>query len=106
MFVSLYWFTNTDIALFSVDSIAVDMKERKITAVGEADPVCIAAKLRKLGYKLAELLSLGPANEEKNDAEKEEKNDAENYIVNFINYKQISIKIFLFIKLYSEFYQL
>ena len=39
MFVSLYWFTNADIALFSVDSIAVDMKDGTIIMIGEADPV-------------------------------------------------------------------
>ena len=61
-----------------MDSIAVDIKEGKITVVGEADPVCLTTKLRKMGFS-AELLSVGPAREEKkNEAPaKDEKKDAE-----------------------------
>ena len=44
-----------------MDSITVDMKEGKITVVGKADPVCVAMKIRKLGYG-AELLSVASAN--------------------------------------------
>jgi hypothetical protein len=53
-----------------VDSIEVNKEEGKITAVGETDPVYLAKKLRKLGYK-AELLSVGPAKDGKKEAEKE-----------------------------------
>lgn len=52
-----------------VESITVDMKAGKITVVGEADPVSLATKLRKLGYK-AELLSVEEKKEEKKGAEK------------------------------------
>jgi len=45
-----------------VESVAVDMKEQKITVMGDADPVDVTMKLRKFGY--TELLSLGPAKEE------------------------------------------
>jgi hypothetical protein len=55
-----------------VESVAMDMKEMKITVIGEADPVDVATKLRKFGY--AELLSVGPAKEEKK-AEGEKKKD-------------------------------
>jgi len=50
-----------------VDSITTDMKEGKITVVGDADPVRLAKKLRKLGYR-AELLSVEEKKEEKKPA--------------------------------------
>ncbi|XP_057856496.2 heavy metal-associated isoprenylated plant protein 39-like [Cryptomeria japonica] len=53
-----------------VDSVAVDMKEKKITVIGDVDPVCLASKLRKFGF--ADLLSVGPAKEEKKEGEKKE----------------------------------
>lgn len=52
-----------------VDSVTADMKEGKITVVGEADPVRLAKKLRKLGY-ITELLSVEEKKEEKKGAEK------------------------------------
>eukprot|EP01018_Ginkgo_biloba_P027494 Gb_25185 [translate_table: standard] len=55
-----------------VDSVSVDMKEKIITVIGEADPVFLTSKLRKFGY--TELLSVGPAKEEK-PPEKEEKRE-------------------------------
>ena len=54
-----------------VESLEVNKEEGKITAVGETDPVYLAKKLRKLGYR-AELLSVGPAKEEKKEEEKKE----------------------------------
>ncbi|XP_057845888.1 heavy metal-associated isoprenylated plant protein 39 isoform X2 [Cryptomeria japonica] len=52
-----------------VDSVQVDMKEQKITVIGDADPVSITKKLRKLGR--SEILSFGPSKEpEKKPAEK------------------------------------
>lgn len=50
-------------------SVSVDMKEGKITVVGEADPVWLATKLRKIGFR-AELVSVGPAKEEKKEDKK------------------------------------
>ena len=53
-----------------MDSITADMKEGKITVVGEADPVRLATNIRKLGYRYrAELVSV----EEKKGAEKKTK---------------------------------
>lgn len=52
-----------------VDSVTTDMKEGKITVVGEADPVRLAKKLRKLGYS-TELVSVEEKKEEKKGAEK------------------------------------
>ena len=56
-----------------VESVSVDMKEKKITVIGEADPVFLTVKLRKFGF--TELLSVGPAKEEKT-AEGEKKEGA------------------------------
>ncbi|GLJ10201.1 hypothetical protein SUGI_0123930 [Cryptomeria japonica] len=57
-------------AVEGVDSVAVDMKENKITVIGDVDPVCLASKLRKFGF--TDLLSVGPAKEEKKEGEKKE----------------------------------
>jgi len=58
-------------AVEGVESVAVDLKERKITVIGDADPVCLTVKLRKFGC--TELLSVGPAKEEKKaEGEKKE----------------------------------
>ncbi|XP_059072493.1 heavy metal-associated isoprenylated plant protein 39-like [Cryptomeria japonica] len=51
-----------------VDSVTVDMKENKITVIGDVDPVCLASKLRKFGF--TDLLSVGPAKEEKKEEKK------------------------------------
>jgi len=59
-------------AIEGVESISVDMKERKITVIGETDPVYVTAKLKKLGFQ-AELLSVGSAKQVKFEAEKGEK---------------------------------
>ncbi|GLJ10213.1 hypothetical protein SUGI_0124170 [Cryptomeria japonica] len=58
-----------------VDSVAVEMKDNKITVIGEADPVSVAGRLRKFGFGNAELLSVGPAKEEKKEEKKDEKKD-------------------------------
>ncbi|KAH9325073.1 hypothetical protein KI387_005251, partial [Taxus chinensis] len=53
-----------------VESVQTDMKEQKITVIGDADPVFIANKLRKFGR--SEIVSVGPAKEpEKKQPEKE-----------------------------------
>lgn len=51
-----------------VDSIAADMKEHKLTVIGEMDPIAIAKKLKKIGT--VEMVSVGPAKEEKKDERK------------------------------------
>ncbi|XP_057842357.1 heavy metal-associated isoprenylated plant protein 39 [Cryptomeria japonica] len=55
-----------------VDSLAVDAKDKKITVIGDVDPVFLTSKLRKIGF--TELLSVGPAKEEKKE-EKKPQND-------------------------------
>ncbi|KAK0597107.1 hypothetical protein LWI29_021889 [Acer saccharum] len=57
-----------------VDSIQMDMKDSKLTVVGDIDPVKIAGKLRKK-LCLTEIVSVGPAKEpekKKDEPKKEE----------------------------------
>jgi hypothetical protein len=53
-----------------IDSIAMDMKERKLTVTGDIDPVNVVNKLRK-GNWHTEILTVGPAKEEKKDDKKD-----------------------------------
>ncbi|KAI4326898.1 hypothetical protein L6164_019419 [Bauhinia variegata] len=60
-------------SLSGVDSIAMDMKEKKLTVVGDVDPVHVVRKLRKLWQ--VEILTVGPAKEpdkKKDEGKKEE----------------------------------
>ncbi|KAK6935370.1 Heavy metal-associated domain, HMA [Dillenia turbinata] len=59
--------------IFGVDSIAADLKEQKVTITGEMDTIAIAKKLKKLGK--IEIVSVGPAKEEKKEEMKEEKKE-------------------------------
>ncbi|XP_027364707.1 heavy metal-associated isoprenylated plant protein 39-like [Abrus precatorius] len=61
--------------LRGVESVSVDMEEQKLTLIGNIDPVNAVGKMRKLCY--TEILSVGPAKEEKKEPEKEQikKND-------------------------------
>ncbi|KAL0912885.1 hypothetical protein M5K25_016299 [Dendrobium thyrsiflorum] len=56
-----------------VDSIAADLKDQKMTVIGEMDTVAIAKKLKKIGK--IDIISVGPAKEEKKGEKKEEKKD-------------------------------
>ena len=44
-----------------VDSISMDMKDRKLTVIGDIDAVCIVGKLRKICH--TDIISVGPAKE-------------------------------------------
>ncbi|GAV76128.1 HMA domain-containing protein [Cephalotus follicularis] len=57
-------------SLQGIDSIAIDMKEKKLTVIGDADPVNIVEKLRKQWQ--TEILTVGPAKEEKKEESKKE----------------------------------
>ncbi|XP_059069458.1 heavy metal-associated isoprenylated plant protein 39-like isoform X2 [Cryptomeria japonica] len=59
-----------------VDSVAVDMKQKTMTVIGEADPLFIASRLREFGFNFVELQSVGPAKER--NKEKKEENKSEN----------------------------
>lgn len=58
--------------LTGIDSIAMDMKEKKLTVIGSMDPVDVVSKLRKLWC--TEILTVGPAKEpeKKEEPKKEE----------------------------------
>ncbi|KAJ6797318.1 heavy metal-associated isoprenylated plant protein 39-like [Iris pallida] len=63
--------------LRGVDSIAMDMQERKLTVVGLIDPVDVVNKLRRLWR--ADIVSVGPAKEpekKKEDNKNDPKKDA------------------------------
>ncbi|KAG9455321.1 hypothetical protein H6P81_008225 [Aristolochia fimbriata] len=60
-------------SLSGVDSIAMDMKERKLTVIGDVDPVNVVSKLRKVWH--TDIVSVGPAKEpekKKDEPKKEE----------------------------------
>ncbi|XP_057842354.1 heavy metal-associated isoprenylated plant protein 13 [Cryptomeria japonica] len=50
-----------------VDSVAVDMDEKKMTVIGEVDPVNVTTKLRKSGFCFAELMSVELTKEDKTE---------------------------------------
>ncbi|XP_022773284.1 heavy metal-associated isoprenylated plant protein 39-like [Durio zibethinus] len=56
--------------LSGIDSISMDMKDKKLTVIGDVDPVVVASKLRKQWW--TEILTVGPAKEEKKDAAKKD----------------------------------
>ncbi|XP_062217064.1 heavy metal-associated isoprenylated plant protein 39-like isoform X2 [Phragmites australis] len=59
--------------IYGIDSIAADLKDGKMTIIGDMDTVAIAKKLKKLGK--IDIVSVGPAKEEKKPEKKEEKKD-------------------------------
>ncbi|GKV23166.1 hypothetical protein SLEP1_g32931 [Rubroshorea leprosula] len=56
--------------LSGVDSIAMNMKEKKLTVTGDIDPVEVVSKLRKQWSTQIE--TVGPAKEEKKDDKKKD----------------------------------
>ncbi|XP_044485132.1 heavy metal-associated isoprenylated plant protein 39-like [Mangifera indica] len=56
--------------IYGVDSIEADTKEQKLTIIGEMDTIAIAKKLKKIGKM--DIVSVGPAKEDKKDEKKEE----------------------------------
>lgn len=58
-------------SLSGVNSISMDMKEKKLTVTGDVDPVVIVSKLRKICHTT--IVSVGPEKEEKKpEAKKDE----------------------------------
>ncbi|CAD6260179.1 unnamed protein product [Miscanthus lutarioriparius] len=57
--------------IYGINSIAADHKDQKMTVIGEMDTVLIAKKLKKFGK--IDVVSVGPAKEEKKDEKKEGK---------------------------------
>lgn len=58
-----------------VESVSVDMKDQKMTLIGDIDAVKVVGKLRKLCH--AEMVSVGPAKEEKKEEPKKEEKKEE-----------------------------
>ncbi|PIN13467.1 Copper chaperone [Handroanthus impetiginosus] len=56
--------------ILGVDSIAADLKDQKLTVVGEMDAVAVVKNLKKVGK--IDILSVGPAKEEEKKEEKQE----------------------------------
>ncbi|XP_037474884.1 heavy metal-associated isoprenylated plant protein 39-like [Triticum dicoccoides] len=53
--------------LHGIDQIAVDTKDDKMTVVGTVDPVHVVGKLRSKLFRTAQIVSVGPAKDEKKD---------------------------------------
>ncbi|KAK2385163.1 hypothetical protein P8452_39930 [Trifolium repens] len=60
-------------SLSGIDSIAMDMKEKKLTVVGDIDPVDVVSKLRKTWH--TEILTVGPAKEPEKKKDEGKKDD-------------------------------
>ncbi|XP_074324232.1 uncharacterized protein LOC141661145 isoform X1 [Apium graveolens] len=55
-----------------IDTISIDMKDKKLTVIGTVDPVSVVSKLRKF-WRSTDIISVGPAKEpEKEEPKKEE----------------------------------
>ena len=54
----------------------MDMKEKKLTVVGDIDPVEVVSKLRKVWH--TEILTVGPAKEPEKKKEDGKKDDGKN----------------------------
>ncbi|CAK9141945.1 unnamed protein product [Ilex paraguariensis] len=59
-------------SLSGIESISIDMKEKKLTVVGDIDPIQVVSKLRKLWH--TDILTVGPkeAEKKKDDGKKDE----------------------------------
>ncbi|XP_052186856.1 heavy metal-associated isoprenylated plant protein 39-like [Diospyros lotus] len=62
--------------IFGVDSIAADLREQKLTVIGQMDAVAVVKKLKKVAK--VEIISVGPAKEEKKEAKKEDQKKDDN----------------------------
>ncbi|QCD85073.1 heavy metal-associated isoprenylated plant protein 39-like [Vigna unguiculata] len=60
-------------SLPGIDSISMDMKEKKLTVVGDIDPVSVVSKLRKTWH--TEIVTVGPAKEPEKKKDEEKKDD-------------------------------
>lgn len=58
-----------------MDSIAADLKEQKLTIIGEMDAVAVVKNLKKVAK--VDIISVGPAKEEKKEEKKDEEKKEE-----------------------------
>ncbi|KAL6578781.1 hypothetical protein OROMI_008997 [Orobanche minor] len=68
-------------SLSGIEYLAVDMKEKKLTVIGDVDPIRVVGKLKKKWQ--TELLTVGPAKEpaEKKKDDDEKKEDTKDIVV-------------------------
>ncbi|KAH9608342.1 hypothetical protein KSS87_002127 [Heliosperma pusillum] len=59
-----------------IDSIAMDMKEKKLTVIGTVDPVSVVSKLRK-HWPTTDIILVGPAKEPEKEKKEEPKKEEE-----------------------------
>ncbi|KAG6753521.1 hypothetical protein POTOM_043591 [Populus tomentosa] len=55
--------------IYGVDSIAADLKDQKLTVIGQMDPVAVVKRLKKVAK--VDIISVGPAKVEKKEEKKE-----------------------------------
>ncbi|XP_059444657.1 heavy metal-associated isoprenylated plant protein 39-like [Corylus avellana] len=60
-------------SLSGIDSIEMNMKDQKMTVIGDVDPVDIVKKVKK--YWHTEILTVGPAKEEKKKEDEKKKEE-------------------------------
>lgn len=53
--------------VLGIDEVSVDLEKQILVVIGDVDPVCVVARVRKIG-KIAEIISVGPS--KKPDVEK------------------------------------
>ncbi|KAI3425402.1 uncharacterized protein J3R85_010318 [Psidium guajava] len=59
--------------IFGVDSIAANLADQRLTVIGQMDTVAVVKKLKKVGK--VDIISVGPAVEEKKEEKKEDKKE-------------------------------
>ncbi|KAF9664224.1 hypothetical protein SADUNF_Sadunf17G0133800 [Salix dunnii] len=67
-----------------VESVSIEMKDKKMTVTGDVDPVNIVAKLRKLCH--TEIITVGPAKEPEKKKEEPKKGDPADPLANYLSY--------------------
>ncbi|KAJ6684089.1 hypothetical protein OIU85_007747 [Salix viminalis] len=67
-----------------VESVSIEMKDKKLTVTGDIDPVHIVAKLRKLCH--TEIITVGPAKEPEKKKEEPKKKDPADPVANPLSY--------------------
>ncbi|KAK2664146.1 hypothetical protein Ddye_002720 [Dipteronia dyeriana] len=63
-------------SIAGIESLAMDMKDHKLTVIGDIDPIQVVSKLRQKKWHTA-ILSVGPKDEKKPEAKKPEEKKPE-----------------------------
>ncbi|CAL5356177.1 unnamed protein product [Camellia sinensis] len=67
-------------SLTGIDSIVMDMNEKKLTLIGDVDPVIVVSKLRKLCHTTIVTIGLAKEPEKKKDDKKDEEKQIEGLV--------------------------